>query len=97
MLHGVTFNFGSAGVWSPPISETLLLYVLLHNCAISIDSYSPINKFSSLIFFSLLIDAVILLLNCLVLVLYLYIHFLSLRCYFLYLNIIWTFIRVTLR
>ena len=38
--------------------------------------------------FSLLINAVILLWNCLVLVLYLYIHFLSLRCYFFYLNII---------
>ena len=74
-----------------------LLYALLQNYAISIDSYSPINKFYSFIFFSLLINAVILLLICLGLVLYLYIHFLSLRCYFLYLNIIWTFIEVTLR
>ena len=53
----------------------------LHTCAISIDGYSIINKLYSFIFFSLLINAVILLLNCLVLVLYLYIHFLSLRCY----------------
>ena len=46
------------------------------------------NKFYSFILFSLLINAVILLLNCLVLTVYLYIHFLSLRCSFLYLNII---------
>ena len=96
-----------------------LLYVLLHNCAISIDSFSLINKFYSFIIFSLLINAislllnclvlmlnkfysfitfsllinaVIFLLNCLVLILNLYIHFLSLRCYFFYLNIIWTFV-----
>ena len=31
---------------------------------ISIDNYSPINKFCSLIIFSLRINAVILLLNC---------------------------------
>ena len=47
-------------------------------------------NFTAAYFFSLLINAVILLLNCLVLVLYLYIRFLSLRCYFLYLNIIWS-------
>ena len=40
---------------------------------------------------SLLIHAVILLLNCLVLILYLCIHFVSLRCYFLYVNIILDF------
>ena len=40
----------------------------------------------------LLINAVILLLNCLVLVHHRYIHFLSFRYYFLYLNIVWTFI-----
>ena len=51
-----------------------LLYALLHNCAISIDSYSPNNKFYSFIF-SLLINVVLLLLNSLILVLYLYIHF----------------------
>ena len=66
--------------------------VLLHNCAISIDIYCPINKLYSIIIFSLLINAVILLLNCLVLVLYLYIHFVSLKHYFLCLTIIWTFI-----
>ena len=54
-----------------------LLYVFLHNFAISIDSYSPVNKFYSFIIFSLLINLVILLLNCLVLILYLYIHFIS--------------------
>ena len=40
--------------------------------------------FSSFISFSLLFDAVILLLNCPVLILYLYIHFLSLRHYLFY-------------
>ena len=43
-----------------------------------------------IIVFSSLINAVILLLNCLVLILYLCIHFVSFRCYFLYLNIIQT-------
>ena len=62
--------------------RVLLLYVLLHNCDISIDSYSPVNKFYSFIMFNLL--------NCLVLILKLYMQFLSLRCYFLYLNIILT-------
>ena len=73
MHHGVTFNFGSAKVCSPAIFETSFSYkndiwiaatnhyVLLHNCAISIDSYSPINKFYSFIIFILLINAVILL------------------------------------
>ena len=69
---------------------------LVHNCAFSIDSYSPINKFYSFMILSLLINIVILLLNCLVSILYLYIHFLSLRCYFLYLNIILSFILLTL-
>ena len=55
-----------------------LIIICTFNCAISIDSYSPINKVYSFIIFSLLINAVILLLNCLVLILYLYIHFLSL-------------------
>ena len=44
-------------------------------------------NFTASCFFSLLINAVILLLNCLVLVLYLYTHFLSLGCYFLYLTL----------
>ena len=82
MRHGVTFNFSSAKVCSPAIFETCFsydkdiwiaatdYYVLLHNCAISIDIYS-INKFYSVIIFSLLINAVIFLLNCLVLILYL--------------------------
>ena len=57
----------------------LLLYALLHNYTISIDSYSPaIFPLTAIHIFSLLINAVTLLLNCLVLVLYLYIHFLSL-------------------
>ena len=32
-------------------AAVVLLYVLLHNCAISIDSYSPVNKFDSFIIF----------------------------------------------
>ena len=75
----VTFNFGSAKVCSPTIFETSFsydkdiwiattdyYYVLLHKFAISIDSYSAVYKFYSFAIFSLLIDAVILLLNCLV-------------------------------
>ena len=90
--HGVTFC--SSKVCSPAIFETSFSFdkdiwmaaidyynSLLHNCAISIDSYSPINKFHKFIIFSLLINTVILLLNCLVLVFYLYIHFRSLRCF----------------
>ena len=60
------------------LQQLIIINALLHNYAISTDSYSPINKFYSFIYFSLLINAVILLLNCLVLV--------------LYLNIIWIFI-----
>ena len=91
MHHGVTFNFGSAKVCSPAIFETsfmtkiyglLLELALLHNYAISDDSFSPINKFYSFIIFSLLINGVILLLNCLVLTLYLYTHFLLLDVIF---------------
>ena len=59
-------------------------------CAISVDSYY------SFIVLVLLIGAVILLMNYLVLILYYYIHFLSLGCCFLYLDNIWTFIKVTL-
>ena len=109
MHHGVTFNFGSSKMCPPVIFETCFSYdkdiaiggtnyyfYFLHNCAICIDSYSLVSKFYSFIIFNLLINAVILLLNCLVLILYLYIHFLSLRHYFLYLSIIWTFIYLTL-
>ena len=90
--HGVTFKFGSAKVCSPAIFKTCFSYdkdiwiaatdVLLHNCAISIENYSSINKFYNFIVFGLLNNAVILLLNRLVLILYLYIHFLFFRCYF---------------
>ena len=62
---------------SPAIFEISLSYdkdiwiaatdAFIHNYAISIESFSPINKFYSFIFFSLLINAVILLLKCLVL------------------------------
>ena len=79
--HGVTFNFGFAKVCSPAIFETwfsydkdiwiaatgyYILYVLLHNCVISINSFSPINKFYSFVIFSLLINSVILIKNYLV-------------------------------
>ena len=50
--------------------QLIMKGILLHNCAISIDSYSPENKFYSFIIISVLINAVILLLNCLVLILY---------------------------
>ena len=48
---------------------SLSALVFLHNYAISIDSNCPINKFYSFIIFCSLINAVILLLNCLVLIL----------------------------
>ena len=79
MHHGVTFNFGSAKVCSPAIFKTSFSYdkdiwiaatdYRMHNCSFPIDSYSPINKFYSFIIFSLLINTVILLLNCLGLIL----------------------------
>ena len=59
--HRVTLNFGSGKVCPPAILETCFsydkdiwiaatdYYVLLHNCAISIDIYSPDNKFYSII------------------------------------------------
>ena len=62
MYHGVTFNFGSAKVCAPTILETCFSYdkdiwiaatdyynVLLHNCDIPIDIYSPVNKVYSVI------------------------------------------------
>ena len=67
MHHGVTFNFHSAKVCSPAIFETSFSYdkdiwiaatdYYMHFYIIvlfSIDSYSPINKFYSFRFFSLL-------------------------------------------
>ena len=97
--HGVTVSFGSAKVCLPAIFEKCFSYdqdiwIAATDCyiALSIDSYSPINKFYNFIIFSFPVNTIILLLNCLVLLLYCYIHFLSHRCYFLYLNIFWTFI-----
>ena len=52
-------------IWITATDYYTHLHALLHNCAFSINSYSPINKFYLL-------------------------HFLSFRCYFLYLNIIWS-------
>ena len=49
---------------------------------ISIESYTHINKIYSFLIFSLLINAVVLLLKYLDLILYLYIHFLSLDVIF---------------
>ena len=88
--HGVTFNFGFAKVCSPALFEISFPYD--KDIWIAATDY----YMDSFIIFSVLINAVILLLNCLVLILYLYIHFLSLIHYFLYLNIIWSFIQLTL-
>ena len=105
MHHGMIFSFGSAKVGSPAIFETsfsfdkdtwiastdyyMYFYIIV---LFSIDIYSPVNKFYSVIIFSLLINVLILLLNCPILILHLDIHFLSLQHYFLYLNISLTFI-----
>ena len=104
----MTFSFGSAKVCSPAILEIffsydkdILIAATVYLCtftyyAISINTYSSADKFYSVTIFNLLIDAVILLLNCLVLIVYLCIYFLSLRHYFLYSNIILTFTYLTL-
>ena len=105
MHHSVTFNFGCANVCSSAIFQTSLscdkdiwiaatdyymhFYITVR---FSIGNYSQITKFNSFIIISVLINDVILLLNYLVLILYLYIHFLSLRNYFLNINMIWSFI-----
>ena len=89
MHHGVTCNSGSRKVCSPAIFETCFSYnkdiwiATTYNFMYSYITmlfpltaclhYSPINKFYSFIIFSLRINAVILLLNCLVLIHYLYI------------------------
>ena len=70
-----------------PISSYMYFHIIV---LFSIDIYSQINKFYSVIIFSLLIN-VILLFNCLVLILPLYIHFLSVKHSFPYLNISWIF------
>ena len=105
MHHSVNFNFGSAKACSPAIFEPCFSYdkdiwiaatdyymnfyiiVLFPLIAVL-----QLKKFYSFIIFSALINAVILLLNCLVLKLYLYIQFLFLRSYSIYLNIIWAFV-----
>ena len=79
MHHGVTFNFKS--VHLPYLRDVSLMtkiygllqlirYVLLHNCVIKFPLTAILHKFYSFIIFGLLINAVILLLNCLVLILY---------------------------
>ena len=82
IFHGVENYFPR--LWGTGISDAIL-----HNCANIIDSSSE-NKFYSFIILimSILINAAILLLNCIVLIPYLCMHFLSLRSYFIYLNII---------
>ena len=88
MHHGVFFSFGSAKVCSSAIFEIcfsfvkdtwiastdyyMYFYIIV---LFSIDIYSPVNKLHSVIIFSLLINVVILLLNCLVLILHRYIPF----------------------
>ena len=104
MHHGVTFNFGSAkacsvaifgtcfsydkDIWIASTDYFMKFYIIV---LFPLTAVLQLIKFYSFIIFSILINAVILLLNCLVLILYLYIHFLSLR-YFIHLNIIRTFI-----
>ena len=113
MHHGVTFNFGSAKECSLAIFETSFsrtkdiwiaatdYYMHFYIPVIVLfpsTGYSPINKFYSFIIFSLLIKAVILLLNCLFYSSSLHTFSFSyfLRHYFLYLNNIWTVIKLTL-
>ena len=48
--------------------QLIMLKVRLLNWAISIDSYTSVKKFKSFLFSSILINTVILLLNCLVLI-----------------------------
>ena len=91
MHHGVTFSFGSAKVYSPAIFETCFShdkdiwiaatdYYMYFFIIVRFPLTSILQLINySIIIFSLLITAVILLLNCLVLILYLYIHFLSPR------------------
>ena len=105
MHHGVIFSFGFAkvcllaifekcfcfvkAIWITAIDYYMYFYII---GLFSIGIFSPVNKFYGVLIFSLLINVVILLLNCLVLIPHLYIHFPSLKHYFLYLNISWTFI-----
>ena len=72
------------GIWITATDYYMHFYIIM---LFPLTAILQLMNFTASIFY-LLINAVILLLNCLVLVLYLYIHFLSLRCYFLYLNII---------
>ena len=100
----MTFNFGSAKMCSPAIFETCFSYdkgIWISATDYYMNFYIivlfPLTavlqliKSYSFIIFSILINTVILLLNCFLLILYLYMCFLSLRSYFIYLNIIWTF------
>ena len=97
MHHSVTFNFSSAKACSPAIFETCFSYdkdIWIAATDYYVNFYKVVlfpltavlqsMKFYSFIIFSILINAVILLLNCLVLILYLYIHFLSLRSYYVH-------------
>ena len=83
LSHGLTFYLGSVKVCSSAIFETYallpqiymvccnwLLVVLLLKCPSSLDTYILINKFYNFVIFSVIINAVILLLNYLALILY---------------------------
>ena len=92
--HGMTFYFGcctSAAIFETYFScdkryleccNGLLLCVLLPNCTVSFHTYMSVKQLYSFIAFSLLINAVILLLICLILF-HLCIQFFSLTHYFL--------------
>ena len=67
--HGVKFSLGSAKVCSPAIFKTCFSYdkkIWIAATDYYMYLYFPVNKFYNIIMFSLLINAVILLLNCLV-------------------------------
>ena len=82
MHHGEIFNFGSAKGCSPVIFETCFSYdkdiwiaatdYYIHFYKIVLFSLTTILQLINFTAFSLLINAVILLLNCLVFILYLY-------------------------
>ena len=84
MHYGVTFNFVSAKVCSPAIFETCFSYEK--------DIWIAATDYCMYFYIIVLLPLTAISLNCAVLILYFYIHFLSLNSYFMYLNIIWTFI-----
>ena len=86
MHHGVTFNCGSSKVCSPAIFKTCFpydkditatdYYMYLYKIVLfPLTAVLQLIKLYSFTIFSVLINAVIFLLNCFVLILYVYIHF----------------------